>query len=79
MIGVSKALVRGRLVVQPNAFQFQDTVASFGQSQLYTPLVSIGFDNALDIVIDNKGGLDYPTSAQSRRFQCRVERDLASA
>ena len=57
MIGVGKAVVRGRLVVQPNAFQFQDTVATFGQSQVYTPLVSIGFSNELDIVVDNKGSL----------------------
>ncbi len=58
MIGVPRALIRGRLVVQPGAFQFQDTVATFGQSQVSTPLVSIGFDNALDIVVDNKGSLN---------------------
>ncbi len=58
MIGVPKALVRGRIVVQPNAFQFQDMLATFGHSQVYTPLVSIGFDNDLEIVVDNKGSLD---------------------
>jgi translocation and assembly module TamB len=58
MIGVPKALVRGRFEVQPNAFQFHDTVATFGHSQLYTSLVSIGFDNELDIIVDNKGTLE---------------------
>ncbi len=58
MIGVPRALVRGRIVVQPDAFQFQDTVATFGHSQVYTPLVSIGFANDLEVVVDNKGSLD---------------------
>jgi translocation and assembly module TamB len=58
MIGVARALVRGRIVVEPTAFQFQDTVATFGHSQVYTPLVSIGFDNDLEVTVDNKGSLD---------------------
>lgn len=58
MIGIPKASVRGRIVVQPNAFQFHDSVASFGQSQVYVSLVSIGFDNLLDIVVGNNGSIN---------------------
>ena len=58
MIGVNKATVRGRMVVEPNAFEFRDTVATFGHSQLNTPLVSIGFDNDLEVVMANSSVLD---------------------
>jgi translocation and assembly module TamB len=58
MIGVPKATVRARMVVQPNAFEFRDAVATFGRSQVLTPLVSIGFDNDLDIVVSNNTALD---------------------
>jgi len=58
MIGVPKAAVRGRIVVQPNAFEFRDTIAAFGRSQLNAQLVSIGFDNDLDIIVTNNTSLD---------------------
>lgn len=58
MIGVPKATVRGRIVVQPKAFEFRDTTATFGRSQLNAQLVSIGFDNDLDIIVNNSTALD---------------------
>jgi translocation and assembly module TamB len=58
MIGVPRATIRGRIVVQPTAFEFRDTVATFGRSQLNAQLVSIGFDNDLDIIINNNTALD---------------------
>jgi len=58
MIGVSEATVRGTLAVTPTSVQFKDTVASFGHSQLLTPLVSIGFSNELDIEIAKDSVID---------------------
>ncbi len=58
MIGVPKATVRGRMVVQPYAFEVHDAIATFGHSQVHTSLVSIGFDNDLDIVVSDNTALD---------------------
>lgn len=58
MIGVPRALVHGKIVVEPDAFEFRDTVATFGSSQLNARLVSIGFDNDLEIVVDHSTQLD---------------------
>jgi translocation and assembly module TamB len=58
MIGVPKALVRGRILVQPNAFEFRDTTATFGRSQLNAPLVSIGFDNDIEITVAHSTSIE---------------------
>ena len=58
MVGVPKATVRARIVVEPTAFEIRDSTATFGRSQVNAQLVSIGFDNDLEIIVNNNTSLD---------------------
>ena len=51
MIGVKRASVRGRFRVVPEALEFVDTRAEFGQSSILARLVSIGFQNKINLSI----------------------------
>jgi translocation and assembly module TamB len=51
MIGVKRASIRGRFRVVPDALEFVDTRAEFGQSTLLAKLVSIGFQNRIALSI----------------------------
>jgi translocation and assembly module TamB len=51
MIGVKRASVRGRFRVVPDALEFVDTRADFGQSSILARLVSIGFHNKINLSI----------------------------
>ncbi|HEV8245127.1 MAG TPA: hypothetical protein VGP93_05140, partial [Polyangiaceae bacterium] len=55
MIGVKRALVRGKLGVRPNSFDIYDTRTDFGKSTMQVALVSIGFSNDIKLSIP-KGG-----------------------
>lgn len=54
MIGVPHATIEGRFLVRPDAVQFRDTRARFGKSELDAQLVSIGFDNQVQIVVGDQ-------------------------
>ncbi len=54
MIGVRSASLRGKVGVRPNALLFYDTRASFGKSAVLAKMVSIGFNN--DIQLDISKG-----------------------
>lgn len=58
MIGVKKAKVKGRIRVTPKAFQLLDTRATFGKSSVLVQLMSIGFDNDLELVVPESAKLD---------------------
>ncbi len=51
MVAVPSASVRGRIGVRPTAFQIYEATSSFGSSSVVSELVSIGFDNDLEITI----------------------------
>ncbi|HET9954650.1 MAG TPA: translocation/assembly module TamB domain-containing protein [Polyangiaceae bacterium] len=51
MVGVKSAEIRGKIGVRPNALIFYDTRAEFGKSSMQVKLVSIGFDNRLELEI----------------------------
>lgn len=51
MVGVPRATIDGRILVRPNALEFRDCWATFGQSRILTTLVGIGFQNELELGI----------------------------
>lgn len=55
MLGIPRASIDGKIVVTPKALQFRDCWASFGSSRVLTKLVSIGFDNTLEIDVPEVG------------------------
>ena len=51
MIAVPSASVRARIGVRPSAFEIYNATTSFGQSTVVSDLVSIGFDNQLEVAV----------------------------
>ena len=51
MIGVKSSVIRGKIGVRPKALLFYDTRAEFGKSTMLVKLVSVGFDNQLELEI----------------------------
>ncbi len=49
VLSVGKATMRGRFGLEPDAILFRAMVADFGRSHLDVPVVTIGFEDALDI------------------------------
>ncbi len=58
MLGVKHATLRGRFRVVPRALEFLDMRSDFGKSQMFVKLVSIGFDNRIQLSIGKESRLD---------------------
>ncbi len=58
MIGVKHAALRGHFRVLPRALEFFDTRADFGKSSVLVKLVSIGFDNRIQLEIAKGSRID---------------------
>ena len=58
MIGVKRGLLRGRFRVVPNALEFIDTRAEFGNSSMLVKFLSIGFDNKIALSIGKDSRID---------------------
>ncbi|HTQ02321.1 MAG TPA: translocation/assembly module TamB domain-containing protein [Polyangiaceae bacterium] len=58
MIGVKHATLRGRFRVVPHALEFFDTRTDFGKSSVLVKLVSIGFDNRIQLDIAKDSRID---------------------
>lgn len=58
MIGVKRATVKAKIGVRPNSFDIYAARAVFGNSSLGVKLVSIGFDNQLELTVDPGSRLD---------------------
>jgi translocation and assembly module TamB len=58
MIGVKHATLHGRFRVVPRALEFYDTRADFGKSSVLVKLVSIGFDNRIQLSLAKGSRLD---------------------
>jgi translocation and assembly module TamB len=58
MIGVKHANLHGRFRVVPRALEFYDIRSDFGKSSILVKLVSIGFDNRIQLSIAKESHLD---------------------
>jgi translocation and assembly module TamB len=58
MIGVKHATLHGRFRVVPRALEFVDMRADFGKSSMLVKLVSIGFDNHIQLSVAKGSRLD---------------------
>jgi translocation and assembly module TamB len=58
IIGVKRAKVRGHIRVTPDAFQLVDTRSTFGKSSIFVKLMSIGFDNELELIVPEGASID---------------------
>jgi translocation and assembly module TamB len=58
MIGVKRASLHGRFRVVPRALEFVDTRTDFGKSSMFVRLVSIGFNNTIDLRVGKESRLD---------------------
>lgn len=58
MVGVERAAIKGKIRVTPGSFDIFDTRADFGSSAMLVRLVSIGFDNDLDIRVEPESKLN---------------------
>ena len=58
MLGVKHAALHGRFRIVPRALEFLDMRTDFGKSQMFVKLVSIGFDNRIQLSIGKESRLD---------------------
>jgi translocation and assembly module TamB len=58
MLGVKHANLRGRFRVVPRALEFLDMHTDFGKSSMLVKLVSIGFDNRIQLSVAKESRLD---------------------